>query len=152
MITQTPTERLFVWQMNAVQTIRNKGNTDALRTPGKRHPCYYDLDPAADYNSWTYPDELMWRNNGKTDKKYVGNEDMPLIRCLRKANKDFNERTPEDQDKFFLGDRSLKAWAKGAECSIPFLMAAILADTKYKLRGSPVYDYVCQVIDNGGFL
>lgn len=149
----TTSHQLFDWQIDTMKTIRTKASNQALRTKGKRHPCFYDLDPTANYASpWAVPNDLWWRNNGNIDKRYVGNEEMPLIRCIRKANNDFKSLTPADQKKFKFRPDTFPVWAAGAECSVPFLIAAILADNSYNLKGSPVYDYACQVVDNGGVL
>jgi hypothetical protein len=74
---------------------------------------------------------------------------MPLIRCIRKANKDYLAKTPADQKAFFLGIESLKEWARDSECTVSFLAAAILADEKNSLRDTPVYDYVVQLVERG---
>ena len=143
-----PTMELFDWQSDALKTM-SKRDTGVVKTQGKKHPYFYDLDPHFDYanNEFVIPSDFFERNNGKRQTRYVGNEEMPLVRCIRKANKDYLNMTPADQKEFFLGDKSLKRWAKDSDCTVAFLMAAILVDKRYGLRNTPVFNYVTQLVD-----
>jgi len=142
----TSHQQLFDWQVNAMKTIRTKTNTQCIRNPGKKHPCFYDLDPAVDYSNWSAPNDFWWRNNGKKDKRFVGNEEMPLIRCIRNLNK----QARDDKHEFVWKDETLIVWAHDSECSVAFLAAAILADNTYKLKGTEIYDRVCELVDRLG--
>lgn len=135
----TTTSGLF----GIIDIIRNRPvpTHAALKSPGKRHPYFYNLDPQADYRLWTAPGELWTRENGKVHKKDPGNTSTNLRRCIRNLNKQY--RT--NKDEFVFRDDTIPVWAAGAECSSEFLMAAILADKEF--QDTPIYHYICRVMD-----
>jgi hypothetical protein len=140
---QTTSENLFSWA--EILPDRARPHSTHIQLPGNRHPCVYDLDLTADYQSWVAPADLWWRENGKEDSRFRGNETMPLLRCIRNLNMQARTRG----DEFVWRSDTLATWAAGAECTVPFLAAAILADTEHRLRDTYIYHRIVQLVDQG---